>query len=310
MLQVTSDAKKFFQDNTDVIYIYGAGNPGHWVAEYMSKCNINFEGFIDKGVSTDDCFLHGKRIIHPQRLHSLGHKFLKIIIAVGKPKEVLAELPWYVKDIDVLCLVPIYKDFIDKNQIYDINRFLGYFRKQLITTELPTILSNSCNAGFIYRALGETMISPTINISIQPEEFMKICRNPREYLSQDIVFDHWTLFYGRRNPVGRIKDVEVVFAHSDDAEESVRRWNKLRKWINWERMIYILSNEAAMIPYQIAKEFCALPTKHLLIIKDNMYSNSELGGAIYVNHAHFHIRDSAIENWFDLLGWINGEYEF
>ena len=40
-----------------------------------------------------------------------------------------------------------------------------------------------------------------------------------------------------------------------------------------------------------------------------MYCGQEYKGCVYMNHVNFHIRDSAWENWFDLVGWINGDIE-
>lgn len=164
----------------------------------------------------------------------------------------------------------------------------------------------------IYHALGINMISPMINTYIKPEDFLKICKNPREYLSVDIKFDHWTYSMFGRRPLGKIKDVEVLFAHSIDVEQSVRFWNKTRKWINWENLIYVLEDVHEVIPYPVVKEFCQLTTKHLCIMGRSMYMNERLKGAIFVGQeyrVHLHIRDSAIENWFDLLGWMNGTFE-
>ena len=48
MITTTNNVKKFFENETGKIIIYGAGKNGHWVGYYMNKCNIPFECYIDK----------------------------------------------------------------------------------------------------------------------------------------------------------------------------------------------------------------------------------------------------------------------
>lgn len=281
----------------------------------MKKCYVEFEGFIDKAALRPDCFLLDKRVIHPNKLFSFGKIKMRIIIAALKSNEILEELSRQAEGMDIYCMLPVYKDFISGVERYDVNKFLSFFRAQLIPEEIPTIFSERCTAGIIYRALGKNMISPTINTGISKKDFLKICKNPRYYFSEDMVFGYWTVWHSRTKFVGKVKDVEVLFGHTEDASQAIKRWNKMRKWINWDNIIYIMTDRdrnnggREMIPYQLAKEFCALKAKHLLIMEHNLYISKELRGGMFVNHKHFHDRNRVIENWFDLVGWINGEFE-
>lgn len=309
MMQVTNNAKNFFEKHTSPIYIYGCGNYGKWIASYMQRCHMEFEGFIDKKVSMPNCFLYGKKIIHPDALPALGQTKIRIIIATLKSNEILEKLSWYTENINMLCMLPLYKEPISDTMKYDINKFLSFFRAKLIPEEIPTIFSDRCTAGIIYRALGKNMISPTINTEISKEDFLKICKNPRYYFEEDMVFGYWTICQFGTKFVGKIKDVEVLFGHTEDVSQAISRWNKMRKWINWDNIIYIMTDGRSMIPYQLAKEFCSLKDKHLLLMENNLYISRELQGGMFVNHKHFHDRNTVIEDWFDLVGWINGEFE-
>ena len=55
MIEVTNNARSFFGESDTPIYIYGAGNPGQWVSEYMERCHMEYEGFIDKAAGAEDC---------------------------------------------------------------------------------------------------------------------------------------------------------------------------------------------------------------------------------------------------------------
>lgn len=308
MISVTNNAKKFFEEEASTVYIYGAGDYGKWVARFMQRCNMDFEGFIDKCTpKKEDCYILGKKMMHPSDLKILDQTRLRIIIASLAANEMLADLVWYTENKDVLCMVPIYNDLIPGVKRYDINKFLSYFRAKLITVKVPTIFSNRCTAGFIYRALGETMISPTIDTGISPEDFLKICRNPKDYFSEDMVFGYSTIRYNKIRTVGRVKDIEVLFAHTDDGSQAIRRWNKMRKWIDCDRLVFVMSDEISMISCQIAEEFCSMKQKHLLLMQNVFYNGKNLKGCMFVNHRHFHDRDRVIESWFDLVGWVNGD---
>lgn len=280
MIQVTNNAESFFRESDEPIYIYGAGNPGRWVSEYMDRCHMEYTGFIDRAAgSADDCFLRGKKVISPEKLNKLEEKRIRVIAAIGRPQEALVQLHQCADALNVLCLYPVYKNLLlNGKEEYDINRLLSYFRKKLLHKDIPVILSNNCNAGFIYKALGVVAKSPTINTAIYPKNFLKLCKNPRGYLEQDISFDYWTIDQGRRCPVGKLGDIEVIFAHSEKPEEAVRRWNKLKKWINWENVVYIFSDDYAVIPYQTAKEFCELPVKRLLMLNHSLVMDKNCVG--------------------------------
>lgn len=109
---------------------------------------------------------------------------IRIISAIADPYATLRTLHEESTDTDnqIVLLWDVFKDFIHKDKtVVDINTMLSYFRSQLITSDMPTILSNTCNAGFIYNMIGQKnmgilyMPSPTINNIIEPSDFIKIC---------------------------------------------------------------------------------------------------------------------------------------
>ncbi len=311
MIQTINDTEKFMEDGNDAIYIYGAGNCGKWTGRFMQKCNIDFEAFIDKAAKRD-CFLYGKKVIHPRRLPmSAGKSRIKIIVANAKPWDTIADLHYYADNCNMLCLIPVYGN-VEGWQTVNVNKMLGYFRRQLITTELPTIIANSCAAAVIYSALASPRLSPTIDLNIEPEDFLKICKTPKEYLSEDIKFDHWSISgSGGMAPIGRIKDVEIIFSHASDADEAVNAWNRRRQRINWDNLVYIMEDDnysrILKATDEVEKEFNALSEKHLRILCKRYGADPERTNAIYIQDNYFYRHDFVMENWFDLVAWINKE---
>ena len=88
-------------------------------------------------------------------------------------------------------------------------------------------------------------------------------------------------------------------------------WNRKKETVNRNELIYIMSDDVASVPYQLVKEFSQFPVKHMVVLRNGVYTNMKgLLFATNSNTGHFHMRNYALENWFDLLGWVNGEFEF
>ncbi|WP_034445635.1 hypothetical protein [Butyrivibrio sp. AE2032] len=80
---------------------------------------------------------------------------MRVIAAISDPYTVVKELHSLDHSYEIICLVPEYEDFITPDKIVvDINKMLSYFRSKLLIGELPSIISNSCIAGFMYNMLG------------------------------------------------------------------------------------------------------------------------------------------------------------
>ncbi len=147
--------------------------------------------------------------------------------------------------------------------------------------------------------------SPTINSYIDPNDFMRICRDPEKYFSTDIVFSHNSLQSGKPVIVGKVLDAFIYFTHDKDVSKTIRRWNTLRKMVDFDNIAFVMEQERGREPltYEIAKEFCELEEKHLLIMRDRMYSG--LKGEMMALYGNFHERGIVVEEWFDLVGWVN-----
>ena len=322
MIQVTNDTHDFFEKHNEEILIYGAGNAGYWIGHYMNRCGLDYSGYIDKKLDHEDVTYNDKPVYTPDKLKEYRGRSLRIIVSPHNYENVLADLLWmeHLYEFNALCLVPRYKHISTKEEGYHINKLLSYFRRKLFKGEVPTVISNNCAAGFIYDLMDMIMISPTINTGIVPDDFIKLCQNPEYYLNKDM--DNELYFirpYGNPQldddvPAGKIKDITVQFGHVDSTEGLVDRWNMMRKRVNWNRIIYVYCTHDVYVPFSVANEkaFMSLPREHLLIVMRNaaFWDNSFTGNGfnkVFMQQNYLASPDSAIENYFDLLGWINGE---
>ena len=318
MISITNDARLFFEDEQGEIIIYGAGNAGYWIGYYMNRCNIEYTCYVDQKACNKGLY-NGKPVFGVEKLSEYKGRTVRIICTPKSYNAVLEKLLWCSQKVgfDALCMVPKYVHITTKEDEYHINRFLAYFRRKLFKGEIPTIISNNCSAGFIYQMMDMVMLSPTINTGIYPNDYIKLCRNLKYYLGQEMKELHWERPYGNPQhwddlPAGNIADVTVMFGHVDSTEGLIERWNMMRKQINWNRIIFVGCDHDLYMPFKIKEEeaFMGLPGEHLLfVMRNEALWGSQNNNKVFMQQNYLEKRDSAIENYFDLLGWLNKEYE-
>ncbi len=318
MITITNDTKNFIEIQSGEIFVYGAGNAGYWVGYYMNRCKIDFTAYLDQKVFCEDAKYNDKPVFIPHMLKKYTRKSIRIIVTPRNYEKVLADLLWldHLYEFNALCLVPRFIHVSTHEEGYNINKLLSYFRGKLFIGDTPTIISNNCSAGFIYDMIDRVMLSPTINTGIEPNDFIKICKNPNQYFHLNMDEIKWERVYGNPQidedePVGIIDDVKIQFSHVESTEGLADRWNYMCGKINWNRLIYVACEHDVYLPFSIKneKEFMELKEEHLMIV---MRNSAFWGGSgynkVFMQQNYLASTDSAIENYFDLLGWLNREY--
>lgn len=119
------------------------------------------------------------------------------------------------------------------------------FRKRLKNKGF-TVLTPNCMAGLIYHRLGEPFNSPTINISMETNDFCEFLDNMDFYIAQD-VYEYCANNPQVDYPVGIIKgncenipDIRINFVHYKTFEDGRAKWNERKKRIKRENTYVIL----------------------------------------------------------------------
>ena len=214
-------------------------------------------------------------------------------------------------DLNISCLIPIYKTSL-KAQEYNINRMLGYFRRKFLNGEVPTILSNDCSAGRFYEFLGLENISPTCNVFLNYEDFLKLCSNPLYYFDKPLENLHYSRFFiGHPNVVphdGDIAfycdDIEILFVHDKNPDIVKERWDYNRTHYNKNRFMYLLARRLGGISQDDLEKFFQLDGNKL-ILSPSLYEISKLKNCGALEWNMIYELDRVIENSFDLVGWFN-----
>lgn len=307
MITITQDVKKFLDETqNEKRWIFGYGNCGRWFSFFMERTGYDFYGYIDSSFPQDmkeTIYTQEGRYVlrHPKDLSDVER--LNIIIAVGRVSAYHELMKVIDDDARIYCLV------CEQGETNDINYLLSFFRNQLIDKRnIPTIISNDCSDGMIYRALGLPLLSPTVNSNISLIDMIKIANNPEKYFSEDMLFSHWSQESGIVHPVGKIKDIYINFAHENDANQAMDFWNGLRKYVNTENLIFVFEDtdgaDSVTYTYELIEEFLNIKQKSLYATGRSLWAHK---GVIYAPHSHFRERGIVIENWLDLVEWFNGK---
>ena len=108
-----------------------------------------------------------------------------------------------------------------------------------------TIISQNCIGGVIYNNLGMEFKSPTINMFIEGENFVKLVENLDYYLSLPAraLDDHFmdpidnNIVY----PKIAVGDLELCCLHYKNCDEAICAWERRKKRIN-KHNIYVIGN--------------------------------------------------------------------
>ena len=125
---------------------------------------------------------------------------------------------------------------------------LKFIRKSFLKNKNFTILANNCIAGFIYKRYGLKFLSPTVNINIPPNDFIKFCKNYEYYISLELTpttnFDQaWFTSIGGGEigfPVGKLGDITLYFQHEKNFQEAKKNWDRRKLRINKDNIFIVL----------------------------------------------------------------------
>ena len=124
------------------------------------------------------------------------------------------------------------------NKLFSIlyrKKILIEMRKKLKTEDV-TIISSNCMGGMIYHDLNLKFLSPTINMYIHADDFIKLCGNLEYYFSLELEEITSSLGY----PVAKIGDIKLYLVHYNSFEEPNIAWKLRIKRGNYDNIKVIM----------------------------------------------------------------------
>ncbi len=134
-------------------------------------------------------------------------------------------------------------------------------RQRLKNTNFSVISSN-CNGAVMCHDLGIQFNSPTVNLSMSAEDYLKFIKNLDYYLNEEIVEKKDTdLGY----PIGILgNNIILHFIHYPSFESAVLKWTERKQRINKDNLFFMMTDRDGCTEDMI-KEFDNLPYKNKLI---------------------------------------------
>ncbi|MCI8708232.1 MAG: DUF1919 domain-containing protein [Dorea sp.] len=124
-----------------------------------------------------------------------------------------------------------------------------------------SIIASNCVGTIIYHDLDLPFLSPTINLTIEMDDFIRFAENLKWYMEQEIV----ELKGEKGCPAGMLGDVKINFVHYDTFEEGVRKWEERKERINWDNLL-LIGSERDGCSYETLERFDRLPYENKVIL--------------------------------------------
>lgn len=298
--------KKFCDDN-GVSCVVVNSNKG------KNLINSIKDALICKKVRVDDilegnpflnghCKLHYNTDKYFETLNNSSIDFSETVNELLKPKfiDIVNEVATY--KLKVICSKSInFKNFL-----------LSFIQKKIACCKLKnksfTIISNNCWAGFIYQKYGLKYLTPTIGLYFIGDDFVKFCSNIEYYLEQTLTFIPWesSRWYSqikndRSYPVGKLDDIEVYFMHYNSEEEAYEKWERRKKRINRNKIIFKMSQREGCSKKEV-EAFMKLPYKNKIC-----FAYDKVPGTIYVPELENFVGDEQpiVNQYFNDLEFLN-----
>lgn len=192
-------------------------------------------------------------------------------------------------------------------------RLYKEFKRRKLKNTTPTIISSNCNGEFWYYDMKLKFLSPTINLSFDMNEYVKMLENLRWYMEQPILPYEDNRF---EFPTGKLVDIEIRFNHYNTFDEAIVKWEERKKRIDWDNL-FILGIDGDNCTYKTMQRFDKLPYKNKVIfthipypeIKSSYYipgfENEESVGVLLDFRKQFLVRRYLDD--FDYVAFLNGK---
>lgn len=170
-----------------------------------------------------------------------------------------------------------YEDYEINVRRYKWNEYKQYLeeKKARLRNFDFSIISSNCNGAFMYYDLGLPYLSPTVNLTIGMNDFIKMVKNLKYYMALKMKELEGNYAY----PTGILGDIKVNFVHYKTFEEGFKKWEERKKRINWDNL-FIVGTERGDCDYETIKCFEQLPYKNKICFTHIEYP--EFKSAYYI----------------------------
>lgn len=185
-----------------------------------------------------------------------------------------------------------------------------HYRKKLRNRDF-SLICNNCTGGVLLHILGMQFNSPFVNLWIEPDDYMIMLKNFKEYMDEKLTFIETELDY----PVALLKDVKIYFQHYSDKDEAERKWNERVSRINYDNLFILFICRDGYTKKNL-EEFDDLPFQNKIAFSNKTYKNIKshhyIAGFDDVPEILFtwdYVGEYSTKRYFDsfdFVNWFNG----
>ena len=186
-----------------------------------------------------------------------------------------------------------------------------------------TIISQNCVGGMIYHELKMKFYSPTINMFIENENFLKLCLNPQKYFSTDAIpfIESYVdkIDSSIQYPIIKVNDIELCCLHYKNCRDACDDWNRRRKRINFKKICIIANTWNFHDNYELINKLSSV--KYPIVIFTDLEKYKNVKNFIYLDNEKYkkdirgmvrpNLTDSEINGYkknyeveFDMFNWL------
>lgn len=199
------------------------------------------------------------------------------------------------------------------------NKYLGPIRRNKLLRNDFTIICNNCWGGHVYRYFNHDYTSPTIGLYLYSEDYIKFIYNLQHYIDMELTFINFTeskwkddliLHNNTRCPIGKLGDIEIIFLHYRTPQEAYEKWNRRKKRIVWDNIVYKMS-EQNLCTIDHLKQFDEFPENRKLVFVTGDYGlKSQVFWGGECERGNIAIDTILFREYVDLPKFINGNPDF
>lgn len=185
-----------------------------------------------------------------------------------------------------------------------------------------TIISQNCIGGVIYADLGLPFNTPTINMFIEDENFVKMVENFEHYMKikpipkTECFID--PIDNSIKYPKIMIDDIEICCIHYKSCEKAIEAWERRKKRINYNN-IYVMANSWNLHDdEELIRRLCNVQYKTIIFTEKDFDETKcfKLPGEIWYKDERGIVRPNItdfipyscwrhFETFFDFVAWLN-----
>lgn len=187
-----------------------------------------------------------------------------------------------------------------------------------------SLISQNCMGGVIYKMLGLQDQSPTVNMYIRGESFVRLASDPDKYMGEldpfPITEEHVDPGMPPHPMIG-VGDIRLDCLHYSSCEEAIKAWNRRKNRVDHSRILLIATDWDLNYDEDLTEEFLRLPHPKVLF----SVRRREQADCIYCDKSIWTRRAREInmpvltgfqfgyrrcfEKVFDVVEWINSSLD-